>query len=65
MPCSGSIDMLAQTFDVPVCFSAFLGNASNVHCSLPVCASTANTVPGGASLSAQSLPAQPMYSRSL
>src|SRR6202035_939382 len=65
MPCSWSIDMLAQTFDVPVCFASSGGSASNVHFSLPLCASTANTVPGGSSASAQSLPAQPMNRVSL
>ena len=41
------------------------GSASNTHFSLPVWALTANTVPGGASASAQSLPAQPINSVSL
>jgi hypothetical protein len=40
--------MLAHTFEVPVVASWSLAMGSNVHFSLPVCASTAKTEPGGA-----------------
>src|SRR5205085_11780733 len=62
MPCSPSSDMLAQTFDVPVLWTTSSGRALNTHFNLPVCALTANTVPGGSTASVQSLPAQPMKS---
>src|SRR5438270_13915718 len=54
--------MLAQTFDVPVLWTTSSGRALNTQFNLPVCALTANTVPGGSTASVQSLPGQPMKS---
>jgi hypothetical protein len=56
--------MLAQTLAVPVRGASAGGSDSNVQRRSPVRASSAKTLPGGATVSAQSLPAQPTISRS-